>query len=255
MHFLLLLLSAFVAGGVNSIAGGGTLLTFPSLLAAHLPSVAANATSTMALAPGSLSAFFGYREARRNQSDLIWYAVPSLFGGILGALILVGGGERFFNRLVPWLILGATLLFAVQGLVRPPRSRSGRRASAPGAPSLRRRLAGATVQFGIAVYGGFFGAGIGILMMATMGLMGFSDVHETNRLKNVCAAVINGVAAVTFALAGEVRWPMALVMAVAAIAGGYVGARFAQRIGQNWVRGMVIGIGLSIGTWMLFRPL
>jgi uncharacterized membrane protein YfcA len=253
MHFLLLLLSAFVAGAVNSIAGGGTLLTFPSLLAAHLPSVAANATSTMALAPGSLSAFFGYREAKRNQDDIVWYAVPSLFGGIVGALILVGGGERFFNRLVPWLILGATLLFAFQGMLRRPAARS--HGSAATIFSLRRRLGGAVVQFAIAVYGGFFGAGIGILMMATMGLMGFTDVHETNRLKNVCAAVINGVAAVTFALAGQVRWSIAGVMAVMAIAGGYIGARWAQRIGRNWVRGMVITIGLSVGTWMLFRPL
>lgn len=252
MSFLLLLLSAFIAGVVNSIAGGGTLLTFPSLLAAHVPSVVANATNTMALAPGSLSAFFGYHEARRNQNDLIWYAVPSFFGGILGALILVGGGERFFNRLVPWLILGATLLFALQGVLRPPSS-AGDGAAAP--PSPGRRWGGAAVQFAIAVYGGFFGAGIGILMMATMGLMGFTDVHATNRLKNVCAAVINGIAAVTFALAGQVRWSLAVVMAIAAIAGGYLGARWAQRIPRNWVRGVVIGIGLSVGIWTLIRPL
>jgi len=253
MPFLLLLLSAFVAGAINSIAGGGTLLTFPSLLAAHVPSIVANATNTMALAPGSLSAFFGYREARRNQNDLVWYAVPSLFGGILGALILVGGGERFFNRLVPWLILGATLLFAVQGILRRPAPRGSE--EEPPAPSLRRRMGGAAVQFAIAIYGGFFGAGIGILMMATMGLMGFTDVHETNRLKNVCAAVINGIAAVTFALAGQVRWRLAVVMAIAAIAGGYLGARWAQRIPRKWVRGAVIAIGLFVGVWTLVKPL
>jgi uncharacterized membrane protein YfcA len=251
MHLLLLLLSAFVAGAVNSIAGGGTLLTFPSLLAAGLPSVGANATSTMALAPGSLSAFFGYRGTRGNPGDVVWYLVPSLLGGILGALILVGGGDRFFNRLVPWLIFGATLLFAAQG----PLQRLRPNTPAVGERTVRQRLAGASAQLIIAVYGGFFGAGIGILMMATMGFMGIRDLHEANRLKTICAAVINGVAAITFAFAGQVRWPLSIIMAVAAIAGGYLGARWAQRISHARVRAIVIAIGLSVGAWMLWRQL
>src|SRR5215471_3318351 len=167
MQLLLLLTAAFVAGVVNSIAGGGTLLTFPSLLALQLPSVAANATSTMALAPGSFSAFFGYGASQDLRRNLLWYAIPSLAGGITGALILVQGGERFFKPLVPWLILGATLLFALQG----PLKRWAGTPSLPPAehPGLRRRLGRAAIQFLIAIYGGFFGAGMGILMMATMG--------------------------------------------------------------------------------------
>jgi len=253
MQLLLLLTAAFVAGVVNSIAGGGTLLTFPSLLALQLPSVAANATSTMALAPGSFSAFFGYGATRDLRRNLLWYALPSLAGGVTGALVLVRGGERFFKPLVPWLILGATLLFALQG----PLKRLAGTPSLPPAehPGLRRRLGRAAIQFAIAIYGGFFGAGMGILMMATMGLLGISDFHEANKLKNISAGLINGIAAVTFALAGEVRWGLAASMAIAAIVGGYLGARWAQRIGGQWVRALVIVIGLSVGVWMLARPL
>jgi uncharacterized membrane protein YfcA len=207
----------------------------------------------MALAPGSISAFFGYGVVQGVRRNLLWYAVPSLAGGIAGALILVGGGERFFNPLVPWLILGATLLFALQG---PLRRWAGTPSLPPTEqPGLRRQLGRAAIQFLIAVYGGFFGAGIGILMMATMGLMGIADVHEANKLKNISAGIINGVAAITFAIAGEVRWGLAASMAVAAITGGYLGARMAQRIGGNWVRGLVVVIGLSVGVWMLVRPL
>jgi uncharacterized protein len=254
MGFILILVAAFFAGAVNSIAGGGTLLTFPSLLAAHVSAIAANATNTVALVPGSLSAVFGYREARRDNGDLWWFAIPSLIGGTIGALLLVRGGDRLFSRLVPWLVFSATTLFIVhEPLLRL--ARHWKRPETPGEPAPPRRLTTATCQFLVAIYGGFFGAGMGILMLAVMGFMGLRDIHEMNRLKNVCAVAINGVAAVTFAFAGQVRWSLAVSMALAAVAGGYLGARFAQRIGQKWVRRVVVTIGLSAGVWTLLRPL
>lgn len=256
MHLVLLIIASFVAGSINSIAGGGTLLTFPSLLAAHVPSVAANATSTVALVPGSLSAFWGYRKSSRaNVADILWFAVPSLIGGTLGALFLVRGGEHFFNRLVPWLLFGAVGLFMAQEPVRRYAERRLPASEDERATVAKRRIWTALLQLLIAVYGGFFGAGIGILMLATMGFMGLSDIHEMNRLKNISATVINGVAGITFALAGEVRWSLAGIMALAAVLGGYWGADVAQKIGQVWVRRVVVGIGLSIGLYTLLRPL
>jgi uncharacterized membrane protein YfcA len=256
MHLLLLVLAAFVAGSINSVAGGGTLLTFPSLLAAHVPSVAANATSTVALVPGSLSAFWGYRKSSRaDLSDVLWFAVPSLIGGTLGALVLVRGGEHFFNRLVPWLLFGAVGLFVAQEPIRRYTEKLRPKSLDPRATVAKRRIWAAMLQLLIALYGGFFGAGIGILMLATMGFMGLSDIHEMNRLKNISAVAINGVAGVTFALAGEVRWSLAGIMALAAVLGGYWGSGVAQKIGQVWVRRIVVAIGLSIGLYTLLRPL
>jgi len=256
MHLVLLILASFVAGSINSVAGGGTLLTFPSLLAAHVPSIAANATSTVALVPGSLSAFWGYRRSSRaNVADVLWFAVPSLVGGTMGALFLVRGGEHFFNRLVPWLLFCAVGLFVAQEPLRRYSERLRPTSLDQRATIAKRRFWTALLQLLIAIYGGFFGAGIGILMLATMGFMGLSDIHEMNRLKNISASVINGVAGVTFALAGEVQWKLAGIMALAAILGGYLGADVAQKIGQAWVRRVVIVIGLSIGLYTLLRPL
>jgi uncharacterized protein len=255
MHLLLLAIAAFVAGFINSIAGGGTLLTFPSLLAAQVTPVAANATSTVALVPGSFAAFWGYRRSGDGaRADVAWFAVPSLFGGVLGALLVVKSGDRVFSRLVPWLLFGAVGLFMAQD---PLRRWSMRRARAPhpAIPTLLQRLAVAAVQFLIAIYGGFFGAGIGILMLATMGFMGQTDIHAMNRLKNISAVAINGVAGVTFALSGQVRWPLAFVMMAAAITGGYLSANVAQKVGPIWARRGVVAIGLSIAVYTLVRPL
>jgi uncharacterized membrane protein YfcA len=226
------------------------------LLAAHVSSVAANATSTVALVPGSFSAFWGYRKTTRaDLSDVLWFAVPSLVGGTLGALVLVRGGEQFFNRLVPWLIFGAVGLFVAQEPVRRYTEKVGLTSNDRRANVKKRRIWTALIQLLIAIYGGFFGAGIGILMLATMGFMGLTDIHEMNRLKNISAVAINGVAGITFALAGEVRWSLAGIMALAAVLGGYGGSGVAQKIGQLWVRRIVVTIGLCIGLYTLLRPL
>jgi uncharacterized membrane protein YfcA len=254
MEFLLLSVAAFFAGFINSIAGGGTLLTFSALLAANVTPVAANATSTVALVPGSFASFWGYRRSSAGErGDTLWFAVPSLLGGVVGALLLVRSGDRVFSRLVPWLLFGAVALFVAQD---PLRRWSMRHAKTPrtAPPSLVQRFGVAIVQFSIAVYGGFFGAGIGILMLATMGFMGQSDIHAMNRLKNISAVAINGVAGLTFALSGQVNWTFAFVMMISAIAGGYVSAGLAQKIGPLWARRAVIVIGLAIGVYTLLKP-
>lgn len=238
-----LILPALAAGAMNSIAGGGTLLTFPALLAAGLPPVTANATSAVSLVPGSLAAWWGYRGVESSRRNLIALGIPSLVGGGAGALLLLATGDALFGRLVPWLILGATLLFVIQ-------DRLSRR---------KKRTAGLGVviafQLLVSIYGGFFGAGMGILMLAAHGYLGVEDIHELNSIKNFCAVCINGVAAVTFISLGRVRWPPAVVMAVASVAGGYAGATLARRIPPVWIKRTIVAIGFAIAALMFWKEL
>jgi uncharacterized membrane protein YfcA len=232
----LLALAAFAAGAVNAVAGGGTLLTFPALLAAGVPAVTANATNTVALFPGQLASSFAYRghigEERRRALVL---AVPSLGGGLLGAALLLVLPEETFEAVVPWLILFACLLLAFQGTIRRAVAGS-RHASHPAALWIAQLL--------VSIYGGYFGAGIGILMLAAMGIMLPSSLQHANALKVLLSLLINAIAAVLFALAGAVRWPEAALMAAASIAGGFVGAKVAQRLPPVAMRGVAIAVGV-----------
>jgi uncharacterized membrane protein YfcA len=254
-RLLVAAVAAFLAGIMNSVAGGGTLLTFPALIAAGLSPLIANATSTVALLPASLSSTLGYREELvGSRRWAVALALPSLVGGGLGALLLLHTSNATFNRIVPWLVLGATTLFLLQRpLLRWIRGgkpmlltdeQLGQRSPAP-------LLLGAQCLVG--VYGGYFGAGIGILMLAALGFMGFSNIHRMNGLKNWGAFCMNLVAAVTFAVSGIVDWPVSLSMAIGSIAGGYVGARGAQRLPQGVVRGVVAALGVGTGVWLLIR--
>ena len=239
---------------VNAIAGGGTLLTFPALVAAGLSPLSANATSTVALLPGALSSMLGYRDELAGvRRWAILFALPSLLGGAIGALLLLRTSSATFDRIVPWLVLGATALFLAQRpllhVIRGARPQRGDDALTAERPSAA-LLAG---QFVVGVYGGYFGAGIGILMLAALGLMGFVNIHRMNGLKNWGGFCMNLVAAVTFASSGIVRWPVALGMALGSVAGGYVGARAALRVSQEAVRGAVATVGLLSGLWLLLR--
>ena len=250
MVHLLLFGVAFLAGAINSIAGGGTLLTFPALLSAGLPAVTANATSTVALGPGSLSAFWGYRREVRGEGRLLLaMALPSLVGGTLGALAAHRVGDAAFARLAPVLVLAATLLFMMQ----EPLRRWSRNEGAAHRRSRSQLAAIAAFQLLVALYGGFFGAGIGILMLAALGVLGLTDIHRMNGLKNLAAVCINGLAALTFAAAGRVEWPLAALMMVGGVAGGYGGAGLAQRLGQGTVRRLVVAIGLAITACLALR--
>ncbi len=248
-NVILVFVSALAAGAVNSVAGGGTLLTFPSLLTLLGP-VAANATSTTALLPGSLSAAFGYRaELRRARRHLVLLGPPSLVGGIIGSILLIRLPERIFASAIPWLLITASVLLLAQ---RPLQRRLQANPSA--APRRGTRAAVVFFQLLVGVYGGYFGAGIGILMLSSLAFMGISDIHEMNAVKNILAATMNGVSVVVFVVAGAVAWKYALLMAVAAILGGYAGARTARRLRPDYVRAIVVAVGFLVAAWS-FRSL
>lgn len=248
-------LAAAGGGFMNAIAGGGTLLTFPALIGLGVPPLIANATSTVALWPGSLTSFWSYRDALRGaRAWTVRWALPSLLGGITGAVLLLWTPERKFADSVPWLIWGATLLFVVQAPVM--RWVMGHAPPVPHGMELRPPGFGFLIfQFVVAVYGGYFGAGAGILMLATLGMMGLTNIHTMNGLKTWGGLNINIVAVLIFSVSGIVDWPIALTMAVGAAAGGVLGARLAQRVGQHWVRRAIIAIGLGSGSWLLLLRL
>lgn len=246
-------LAAFLAGAMNAIAGGGTVLTFPALIAFGMPAIQANATSTVALLIGILGSVYGYRRPIRAVAPLITrFGIVSAIGGLLGAILLTVTREETFSALVPFLLLFATLLFlannAFRRLVRiDPLARSTDLLTRPG---FGLALA---FQFLVAIYGGYFGAGIGILMLATLGILGMHDIHEMNALKTVLGALVNLIAAVYFVFAGLVVWPEALVMTVGATLGYFAASHYAQRIPQNAVRGAAVAIGLGISAWLLWQ--
>jgi uncharacterized membrane protein YfcA len=246
-------MAAFVGGIMNSVAGGGTLLTFPALVAAGLSPLVANATSTVALLPGALSSMHGYRTELSGASN--WtrrLALPSLLGGGLGALLLLRTPSKTFDHVVPWLVFGATCLF----LAQRPLMKWLRGKETPEVAHddlLEPTLAILFWQFLVGIYGGYFGAGVGILMLAALGFMGFTNIHRMNGLKNWGGFCMNLVAAATFAVSGIVDWPVALSMAVGAIAGGYLGSRTAQRVPQEHVRAVVVVVGLVSGIWLIGR--
>jgi uncharacterized membrane protein YfcA len=253
IRLLLVVIAAAIGGAINSIAGGGTLVTFPALVGLGVPAIVANATSTVALWPGALGSMFGYRqELAGARTWAIRFAVPSLVGGLVGALLLLRTPGERFDQIVPWLVLGATLLFLVQRpMMAALRRRSGEKTTPTDDPTTRPPGAALLVfQFGVAVYGGYFGAGIGILMLAALGFMGFTNIHRMNGLKNWGGFCMNVVAAATFAIKGFVNWPVAIAMAVGAMAGGYAGSRMAQRVPQGAVRAAVIVIGFAASIWL-----
>ena len=242
--------SAFAAGAINSVAGGGTLISFPTLIWLGLNSVTANATSTVAIWPGTVGSFWGYRrEFRDAETRFRVLIVPSLAGGLLGALLLRWTSSATFDRLVPWLILFATILLTAQDPVqRLLKTAHTERHRTPG------WLTGAIAfQFLVGVYGGYFGAGIGILMLAALSILGLKDIHEMNSLKVVFGGSINGIAAVYFIWAGMVTWSFVLIMAVGAICGGYGGAGVARRLGRTAVRRIVIAIGFGMAISLFIR--
>lgn len=247
---LLMLCAAFAAGAINSIAGGGTLLTFPVLIWLGLDPKVANATSTVALWPGLFGGLYGYRKELENSSTILFrLGVTSLIGGALGAWLLIRTPSKVFADLVPFLILFATLLFMSHGVV----NRRLRLGSLDDKPMGLWWTGAIIFQFFSATYGGYFGAGNGILMLAAMGVLGLNDLHRANGIKNFLGISLNSVAVLIFSLTGYVVWKDALLMACAALAGGYLGASMAMRVGQKWVRRGIVLIGWIIFFVMLWK--
>ena len=240
--------AAFLAGGVNSLAGGGTLITFPTLLWLGLPSVTANATNTVAIWPGSIGSLWGFRrELGRTQPKMRWLTIPSFAGGAIGALLLRLTPSGVFDKLIPFLILFATLLFSLQGPIN----------RWLGEPHGEQRwFTGALLmQLGVAVYGGYFGAGMSIMMLTALSVLGMTDILEMNALTSLYGLCINGIAAVLFIWSHMVSWPFVLVMAVGSILGGYAAAGTARRIGKEAVRRFVIAVGFTISVALFIRVL
>jgi uncharacterized membrane protein YfcA len=251
LHVALMFIAAFFAGVVNSIAGGGMLLAFPLLIWLGLDPKIANATGTVALLPGLMGGLVGYRRDMGDTSLMLMrLGVISIIGGGLGAWLLIVTPSPVFARLVPLLILFATVLFMIQGTVN-----RWLRLPTPGVKSITTAwwIGAMAIQFCSAMYGGYFGAGNGILMLAVLGLLGLHDIHRANGIKNFLGICINGVAVVSFSVAHMVAWPRALLMAVGATAGGYVGARTAQRVGRVFIRRAIVVIGFAITILMLWK--
>jgi len=246
-----LLFAGMAAGAINSVAGGGTLISFPSLVAFGEPEIISNATNTAAMWPGSLSSALAYRKDTPVQRSLLTaLAVPSLIGGLLGAVVLVITPAETFKRIVPFLVLFATLVLATRDiLTRRFRSNpiGGEHVTTTG------RIWGVLFQLFVATYGGYFGAGIGILMLGSFSLMGMRDINKMNALKTPLTTIINMTAFVFFAFKGLVAWPLALLVAGGAIIGGYGGARLAKRLNPRLVQLGVVIIGLLISFWFFIR--
>jgi len=243
-EILALLGASLLAGGMNAIAGGGTILTFPALLAFGMPAIQANATSTVALMLGIVGSTYGYRaHLAKTRVWLKRFGVVSVIGGLMGAALLTVTPEKIFAGLVPFLLLFATVLFMAQSLFR-------KLAAEEAAPH---GLLAIALQFFVALYGGFFGAGIGILMLAVFGLMGLKNIHEMNTLKTVLSALINLVAAIYFVFAGLVMWPQAIVMTIGSTFGYFLGSHLTQKISQATVRKLIVAIGLTVSALLFFE--
>lgn len=244
--------AAAAAGAVNAVAGGGTLITFPALLAFGTPAIVANATSTLALVIGTMGSVYGYRAPIRAVRPWLRRFVPvSLLGGLLGGILLTRTEEKVFAKMVPFLLFFATLLFLLQGPFR--RFAGFADKSETATPQPHALWAAVLFQFGVAVYGGYFGAGIGILMLASLGCLGLTNIHEMNGLKTVLGSLINLVAAAWFVGAGLIDWPKAGVMTGGALAGYFLGAHYAQRIPQRRVRQLITAIGFLISAALFYE--
>jgi uncharacterized protein len=248
----LLFLAAMIGGGMNSVAGGGSFVSFPMLLAVGVPYTNANATNTVALWPGSVASVWAYRTelAQQPRLLLILFCIVSFVGGALGAWLLLQTSDEAFARIFPFLLLLATLLFAF-GRQMTSRLRAAITKAKP--PVWVLGLIVGTLQFIIAVYGGYFGGGIGIMMLAMLALIGMEKIHDMNAIKTFLATFINGIAVFIFAATGEIFWGHGVIMIAGAILGGYGGAYYAKKIDPILVRRFIIGLGAFLTVYYFVR--
>ena len=248
-HAIFLFAAGALGGALNAVAGGGSFVAFPALLFTGVPPVAANATNTLALWIGVTASGGAYRKrlniSRRVMIPLI---LTSIIGGLAGAVLLIRTPAQTFLRVLPWLLLGATLLFAfgkhLTGPIAAGISHESRNAA----------VAGASVfELIVSIYGGYFGGGLGIMNLAMFAALGMTDIHAMNALKVVLGGVINGVATFTFVATGTIVWPQAVVMTLGALAGGYLAAHYAQKLPQAWIRTFVICIGSAMTVYFFIR--
>ena len=251
-HWIWLAVAAFIAGVLNAVAGGGSFLLFPAMLSTGMLPVKANATNTVALWPGQLTSIAAYREdIRKNMRLVIPMALAGLLGGTVGAIVLLNTPQTTFLHLVPWLLLIASIIFALSGpMSRWLERRKTRMGKVPQHP---RRALVFFCTIVVCFYIGYFGAGAGFLIITLLSLFGFQDLNEINALKVVATTMANGIAFVIFVIGGQVEWRYCLLAMVACAIGGYTSARFARMIPQPVLRGIVIAIGFSMAAWFFWK--
>lgn len=247
LDFVFIGLAALAAGAINALAGGGTLITFPVLIAVGVPAVMSNVTNTVALLPGYLGGTLAQWKDLKEQSRRLWYILPaSVVGGLLGGILLLYTGEKIFRQIVPYLILLASLLLAVQDpvrkwLVRRAEQRSGGKVSD----------LWSSVPIGLAaIYGGYFGAGLSVIVLAALGLTMDESLTKLNALKQGVAFSVNVAAAVFFVFSGLVVWEVVLVMAVCALLGGWLGGKLAGSVKPATLRWLVVSIGVVVAVFI-----
>ncbi len=246
---IFLFFAGALGGALNSVAGGGSFIAFPALLFTGVPPIPANATNTIALWTAAAASGGAYRKrldvARRVIIPLL---AASLVGGLIGALLLLKTPAHTFMRVLPWLTLGATLLFAFGKKLA-----AGRQSVIEHEASTAALVGTTLFQFGVAVYGGYFGGGMGIVMLAMLAALGMTDIHAMNALKSVMGFVINGIAVVTFIVAGAVYWKHGVIMIAGGIAGGYLGAHYAMKMPQAWIRWFVVLVGTGMTVYFFWK--
>lgn len=242
---ILILVAAFAAGILNTIAGGGSFLTFPALAFIGVPPVIANATSAVAVFPGYLAAAAGFREelGTIGKARLVRLTGVTLAGGLVGALLLMVSSNDTFSAVVPFLLLAATLVFLFGDAIR----------NWAAARSRAVKPDGAVILFLVSVYGGYFNGGLGIVLLALFALWGMSDIHQMNGLKNGLAFALASISVVAFVIAGMVEWSHAVVMMVGATLGGYAGAPVARALPRSAVRGIVVAVGAVMSAIFFYR--
>lgn len=248
-HAVFLFAAGILGGALNSVAGGGSFLTFPALLFVGVPPIPANATNCLALWTGATASGGAYRNRLKVPMRMLLPLLGGgVAGGIVGAFLLLRTPAHTFMRVLPWLMLGATLLFVFgKKLAR------ARDSSVPHHLTTAGIVAASILELAIAVYGGYFGGGIGIVNLAMLAAIGMTDIHAMNAIKSVLGVAINGVAAAVFVVKGAIYWPQGIVVIAGALLGGYFGAHYAQKLPQAWVRWFVILVGTAMSTYFFWR--
>jgi uncharacterized membrane protein YfcA len=258
-HPIFLFFAAVLAGTINSVAGGGSFITFPALIFTGIPPIPANATNTAAVWPGTVASTVAYRKSFTRQARQLLPAltITGIIGGILGARILLITPQATFMRIVPWLLLGATLLFLFSPRITAwIRARANLKAgeSVGGSGTPRSMMAGVLfLELIVSMYVGYFGAGVGILFLSLLALMGLEDIHTLNGMKTLLVSIVNGTALLTFVFAHVIVWPQAVLMLVGALIGGYGGAWVAQKMNPQHIRWLVIAIGFAMSAYFFLR--
>lgn len=242
----LVFLAAVIAGIINAVAGGGTIVSFPVLVWLGLPHVEANVTSSVGLWPGAITSIWGFRREFTSRSKLgMWLVLPALVGGALGAFLLLHTPPKYFHLMAPYLVLGATVFMALQ---RRPKQ------SVDNSPFGKVRWStGIIAMLLISIYGGYFGAGLGMLLLITLSLLHMGNLNKRNGFKNLYALAIRSVAVGYFAFSGRVAWQAAVLVAFGSLAGGWLGPRLQYQLGEVWTSRIIITIGLAIGVTMIFE--